>query len=309
VIRPFLTIDRATAIEYCGAHDVPFADDPTNSDTRHARNRIRHELLPLLRDEYNPAIRDALVRLAGNAEAAVERVRTSTNPLIRSHLKKTGSNEWTLNLTALARLDATDLVVLFADLIVEHIGTDVDPSRQHFEELVRLVRNTRASGKRLSLPGLTVKREYEHLVFSRNIEAPATSATGLTTLTFPGETVTPKLKVTTEIIDGASPNSFACTKDTAYFSMRDLKLPLVIRGPEAGDRMRPFGLDGTKKLSDIFTDRKVPGRLRRKSFVVADAREIVWLVGVTTSESSRVEDPREPIVRITVETNTEDAGV
>jgi tRNA(Ile)-lysidine synthase len=61
--------------------------------------------------------------------------------------------------------------------------------------------------------------------------------------------------------------------------------------------MTPFGMKGTKKLSDIFIDRKIPHRRRAEAWVVEDARGILWLVGVTTRESTRVTDATTSVVR------------
>jgi tRNA(Ile)-lysidine synthase len=64
--------------------------------------------------------------------------------------------------------------------------------------------------------------------------------------------------------------------------------------------MQPFGMEGTKKLSDIFIDKKIPASSRLTSLVITDARDILWLVGVTTSEKCRVDDATLDILRIHV---------
>ena len=65
--------------------------------------------------------------------------------------------------------------------------------------------------------------------------------------------------------------------------------------------MQPFGMAGSKKLSDIFIDGKIPGRERRSACVVEDADEILWLVGVTTAEKCRVAPETDQIVRISIQ--------
>jgi tRNA(Ile)-lysidine synthetase-like protein len=87
----------------------------------------------------------------------------------------------------------------------------------------------------------------------------------------------------------------------AYFSLADIEPPLLIRTPLPGDRMRPFGLKGTKKLSDIFIDKKIPLRRRNKTLVITDRKRILWLVGVATDESTRIGPDTEKILKITVD--------
>jgi tRNA(Ile)-lysidine synthase len=67
-----------------------------------------------------------------------------------------------------------------------------------------------------------------------------------------------------------------------------LATPLEVRPWRAGDRMRPLGLDGTRRLQDLFTDRKVPRERRRALPVVLSAGEIAWVPGVATGERFRV---------------------
>ncbi len=303
IIRPILCLSHEDAARYCEAAAIPSVVDPSNSDPRFFRNRLRSELLPVLRKTYD-GVEGNLLRLARNAADVISEIRTRTRPLIAQSLKKETDKQWVLDLSRLTTLDDTALVVLFGDVFAEDIGCDLDFSRPHYEQLIKLVRDTRASGKKLNLPGLTVTKEYENLIIAcgkANASVdPAWESRA--TLTFPGTTTAAGVTVTTEILDSDDVDELMlkAEKDVAYFPLRGLKLPLVLRSPVAGDRIRPFGMNGTKKLSDVFSDKKIPGRKRQKSLVVADADEILWLVGVTTSEKGRVARSTGQIVKISV---------
>jgi tRNA(Ile)-lysidine synthetase-like protein len=86
----------------------------------------------------------------------------------------------------------------------------------------------------------------------------------------------------------------------AYFALAEVDPPLTVRAPRAGDRMRPFGMKGSKKLSDIFIDRKIPLRRRDRALVVCDRDKILWLVGVTTTETTRITAGTDKVLKITV---------
>ncbi len=122
-------------------------------------------------------------------------------------------------------------------------------------------------------------------------------------LRFPGKTRAAGVVVKTEIVNRGHLDASAirATDQSACFAMDRLRLPLVLRSARAGDRIQPFGMSGTRKLSDMFIDKKIPGRERAKSFVVADADEIVWAVGLTTNEKSRITRDTGGVVRITLE--------
>jgi len=304
VIRPLLRLTREDTQAYCRAREIDTADDPTNEDRHFLRNRVRHELLPLLEADYLGGVRGNLVRLADNARDMVDEIRERTQPLIAQNLKRNPEGEWLLNVTRIATLDRTSLVILFGDIFANELGCDLDYSRKHYDDLVALARNTRGSGKSLDLPGLAVKREYENLIFTRpRVQGPALKVSEHATLTLPGETTAAGVEVAAEILERGvlDADSFEATDRTAYFDLQKLRLPLTLRNPRSGDRMQPFGMSGSKKLSDIFIDRKIPGRQRGAALVVEDAEEILWLVGVTTAEKSRVAPGTDKIVRITVQ--------
>jgi tRNA(Ile)-lysidine synthase len=76
VIRPLLSVSRAEILDFLRAIGQSFREDQSNTDLRLARNRVRHELLPLLAERYNPGIRILLARLAEQAQAAFRNVET-----------------------------------------------------------------------------------------------------------------------------------------------------------------------------------------------------------------------------------------
>jgi tRNA(Ile)-lysidine synthase len=78
-----------------------------------------------------------------------------------------------------------------------------------------------------------------------------------------------------------------------------LSMPLVVRRWQAGDRMQPFGMAGTKKVSDILTDTQVPSHQRSQVWVVLSGEQISWVVGVRMAESGRVRPETHRIVKIT----------
>jgi tRNA(Ile)-lysidine synthase len=304
VIRPLLSISGEDTLDYCRTQNIPFLRDPSNEERRFFRNRLRLDLLPTLRTEYNEGVDDNLLRLAKNAGEMVSAARRVTEPLIERHVRRGGTEEWIVNVAPLVGLDDMTIVIFLGDVLAGPMQCDMDFSRTHYEALVRLIRDSRGSGKRLSLPGLTVKKEYENLVFARaKSAATVRSLQYRAALTVPGETNAAGVIIRTEIVPWSTikePRVEAAPR-AAYFALDRLKLPLVLRCPTAGDRMQPFGMTGTKKLSDIFIDKKVPGRERARSLVVTDAEEILWLVGVTTCEKSRIDHDTDKVVRITVE--------
>jgi tRNA(Ile)-lysidine synthase len=305
IVRPLLCVDGSDTVSYCETCRLPYVEDASNRDLRFYRNRVRHELLPLLEAKYDRRIRENLATLAANARAIIEAIREETRPLAEKNLAEPSPGTLTLDIDEIARLGDTALVVLFGDLFAETLSCDMDFTRVHYEGLVRLVRDPHASGKRLSLPGLTVGREHGRIVITRGATPHRVRASGQppTLLRLPGETTAPGFVVTTEIVErGAIDNAvFTASAEEAWLDWDHLTPPLFLREPRPGDRMQPFGMTGTKKLSDIFIDNKIPLGERSTFLVLTDAHDVVWLVGVTTSEKCRVDPAARKVLRVRIE--------
>ena len=315
LIRPILGMTHERAVKYCREHHIAHVEDPTNRDRRFTRNWIRHELLPAIRTNF-PNVGDNILRLSRNSADALRRIRKLTTPILDKHLSLEPGGEWILDLKPVRRLDAESRYVLFGDALVDRIGCDPDFSRLHFEKLSGLSGASAGSGRKLSLPGVAVRREYDTLVFKtvsgRTAASPAPSEPSA--LTVPGRCTYGDARIRAAVVTAkkyesgmyrsVEPPLFESnsnrTKGVAYFALEAIEPPLVIRGPKPGDRMRPFGIDGHKKLSDIFSDKKIPIRRRQKVIVISDQKEILWLVGVATSESTRISASSKNILKITV---------
>jgi tRNA(Ile)-lysidine synthase len=194
---------------------------------------------------------------------------------------------------------------LFGDLFADELACDMDFTRIHYNELARLVLDPRGSGKMLSLPGVTVKKEHGRLVITRaDPETPPPHIPDVrATLELPGVTRAPGVIVSTTVLDAGevSGSSLAAIPNEGFFDRERLAPPLIVRFPEPGDRIQPFGMSGTKKLSDIFIDKKIPAGARPTSLVITDLNGILWLVGVATSETCRVRNETREVVKIRVE--------
>jgi tRNA(Ile)-lysidine synthase len=304
VVRPLLALSHEEIVSFCTSSGVPYVEDSTNEDPRFQRNRIRLELLPLIESTYHPGIRENLVRLAENVQAILETIRAETAPVLEKNLSHDPPDRWILGIEGMERLDDTAVVVLFGDLFADVLSCDMDFTRVHYDALVRLVRDAHATGKSVSLPGLDVRKEHNGLVVTRRpsgaSEAPAPASEAAIAL--PGETRTPTHVVTADILGRMEIGNadLRATETEAYFDRDRISPPLTLRTALPGDRMQPFGMAGTKKLSDIFIDRKIPASARTTSLVIVDAHDILWLVGVTTSEKCRVSTGTGGVVRIRI---------
>jgi tRNA(Ile)-lysidine synthase len=232
-LRPLLAATRDDVLRHLAVRGLAPMHDASNDDRRILRNRVRHDLLPLLRT-LNPRADAALVRAAAALREAAEAVDAAADAAIAEVARGPG---WArLDAAVLARLPAA-VAKRALSRLAEELGTPLEA--RHLDDLWALARRRTAGSVSLDLP-LPAAREYDALVLGQiPIVAPEVAVSG-------GGRYT-------------------------------------VRTAQAGDRL------GKKKLQDLYTDRKVPRRLRRTAVVVLDeSGQIVWAEHVGPAPASNV---------------------
>lgn len=280
VMRPLLALGRSDTRRLAAAAGLPFADDPTNDDPGFARNRIRAEVLPVLRELSEAAERNIAETRTELADEAVLLDRVTAEALAAAGAgpgaNAIGADELESFEPALRRLALRALAERAA-------GRDVPLGSRRAAEIVRLA--GRSEGGEVDLGGgLRALCEGGFVSFSvRTSEAPPEPAT----LPVPGSCRFGSWEVRAELrpapVVPAGP-------ERATLDAATLAETLVVRPWSDGDRMRPLGLEGSKSLQDLFTDRRVPRSLRHELPVVESAGRIAWVAGVAVSEEFKLSD-------------------
>ncbi|MDH4037164.1 MAG: tRNA lysidine(34) synthetase TilS [Candidatus Krumholzibacteria bacterium] len=307
LVRPLLDVARADTLDYCARHGIAFVTDPSNDDRRFARNAVRHDTLPALRRAF-PTIDDALLRTSRGAEEALRAARLVTDVRLGRLCRDNGA--WVLPVDAFAGLDESEVAILLGD-VLERIGCLAGVTAVHYGHVRALARAERV-GASVDLPGVSVRRDHDALVWRvRGVEV--NEELRAAPLSVPGAVELNGWIVRALRADELAGSEACSTRfHEARFqpsrakclSGEQASLPvrqLTVRSPRPGDRIRPFGMSGSKKLSDIFIDKKIPHRDRARAVVIESGGEIVWVPGVVASESTRVSGDGMPLIHITAE--------
>ena len=269
VVRPLLNCSRAEVEQFIAAQDLSFCDDSSNRDRRFLRNRVRLDVLPLLR-ELNPQIDRALADLASMTQEADWRSQSATRP------------EVVLTVSGLRAKPASQRAAAVREWLAAVRGSRRGVSRRHVLAVLSVLRGLRPS-RRIELPGGVVVREYDSLRFVRRSDEPA--ATPQPTPIVSGQ----RLSIGGWKID-ASPfqpwdrsSTLPLDLHSAVIDAEVVARGLVARPVLPGDRVQPFGMSGRRKLSDVFIDRKVPQARRAAWPVVQAGPDILWVPGVVRS--------------------------
>ncbi|MCK4547852.1 MAG: tRNA lysidine(34) synthetase TilS [Candidatus Eisenbacteria sp.] len=300
VIRPLIRCRSGEIASYLVKAGLTPRDDSSNQDTTLLRNRVRHRLLPLLKGEFNPGIVPALARIA----AVEQEVNSSLRAAAESALREISSGspgKIRLAIDGFRGYDVALQLYILRAAIEGVLGRLTDVSYEHIQALLRLARRGETPFKRIMLPGsLVAYREHDDLVVAREgtRENPLARV-----IAIPGTTLLPAFDL--EIRASLHPfsdldSSTAARGDEAHFDWETLHPPLQVRGWKPGDRFRPSGMRGTKKIQDFFVDTKIPRSVRNRIPLLIDGEELHWVIGYRTSESSRVTDQTREILRLQI---------
>jgi len=302
IIRPLLDCRRADLRAYLDLHRVPYATDETNDDVSIPRNRVRAELIPLLESRFNPRIVDAL---ADHAEIARDEWAWMSS---EARLKAQASMlEGQVSPSDLSVAALRQLPLALRRLAVWRAMTAASGGRpigfDHVRAALRLLEQD--SDGAIDAPGQRVNRIGSAFVLT-NRPARGTAGGDETPRGFhyplevPGEVRLAEAScvVSAETQAGdALPPSSAGDGTIAIVRSDVCPGPLAIRSRRPGDRFRPLGLHGRKKLQDYFVDRKVARHQRDVVPIVVDARDrIVWVAGHTIDDQFRVTDPAQAVL-------------
>jgi tRNA(Ile)-lysidine synthase len=280
LVRPLLGASRSEVEQYLRQRGIAWREDSSNASPRFARNRIRHQLLPQLEREWNPAIRETLARTADWALAEEEYWEAEIGRLAAMSLVERGGAVLAraeqlreLPLAAARRLVRRALERAKGDL------RGVDSG--HVAAILKMASAPVGHG-RVQAPGVEVARSFEWLRFSRP-DAHRMAAGGYRlpapvpgTVRVPGTEIAISLELI-EIAETLEPPDSVYNEVTGCIDWRFLSGSLEVRNWRPGDRYRPSGSPGEEKIKTLFHKARIPLWERRHWPVVTDGAAIVWV--------------------------------
>jgi len=306
VIRPLMEVSRSQIEAYLRARKCVWREDESNTDTVFLRNRVRHELLPLLEREYNPGLRQTLQRTRDVLAAEDEWMDDQARGILTECRDEgaalpplpPGERVGVRVPLRSDRLNAYPLAARRRVIRLWLFGQGVPEEGVAFDAVTRvnqLVGQTIGSGSVELTGGWKVRRHYGSL--SVESPRPAESLTARIKLKIPGKTVIPQFGITVTTMlrpgvvkeKGGGPGQLPAkaSLNAAVWSKRNL----WIRGWKPGDRMIPFGMTGSRKIQDILGDAKVPRAERHQVPVVECDGEVIWIPGYRIAARWAVSNP------------------
>ena len=283
IIRPLLNVSRSEIEAYCMDNELYPNNDSSNLNTRYARNNIRHNIMPRLR-EINPNVENSLINLA--------EIATGNNKIIdelMSNLETqiTLGEKWlTQNFL---RLNSHIRRHFVYNLLVKN---NLEPSFQKVQEVMNFIAENvvSKSGKTLSLTSnlsLFTSHRYTYILNEETFEKSTkeVEVNGAGEYKFDDDS-----SLIIENYD--KPISFFPKKSAKFIfaNLSNVQMPLTLRTRRNGDIIQPLGMQGRMKLKKYFINKSIPSFQRDKILLLCSGQEVLWAAGVGMSEKLRVTD-------------------
>lgn len=298
VVRPLLEVSRPEIDGYCRKFRLRPRYDESNSSVTFRRNRIRHELLPVL-ESYNPRIDEALLRLANIAHEQMEYLNEQTAHAW-SEIVEAFEGFLSLDSRKMAQLPG----ILQRQLLrwsAKYLCGDLrDIESEHIEEMLKFLH--KPAGKVLHLPRfLRLQKEHGHLILrleGRDL-CPFPILKDEYSIKVPGETTLPGWLIKTEIL-AAKGHTYDSGGFVASFDFARTGRQLKLRPRRPGDVFHPLGMPQSKKLHHFMSDAAIPRLWRDNLPLVCAEGNIIWVAGWRIAEPYKITLATLKILRISL---------
>lgn len=282
IVRPFIFFTKEQLEDYDRTNHVKYYIDRSNSENKYTRNRYRKEILPFLKKEdanvHRKFIKFSEVLYEANCYIEKETIKATARVVKKGKLQ--------INLF-LNEEEFIQREILYSFLAKFYQDDLILVNDRHIDLLYSLIHSKRAN-LTYNLPNEVVAvKSYNECFLERRPDF-----IGKYEIEFASFAELPNGHIIEKIMDTSENSNFICRLDSS-----EIELPLIIRTRKFGDRMFIKGLNGTKKIKDIFIDCKVESRKRELWPIVTDSTgKIVWLPGLKKSKFNKTKSENYDII-------------
>ena len=286
IVRPLLFTSRKEIEQYATKYQVPYREDHSNNETKYLRNKIRHELLPII-----GAINPEFTRGLSNT---IRKIYDFEQIGIR--VLEEGRKRLTMN-------EGGDSVIMIANLLLESpiesfAWEALSPFGFNESQVQNILACLLKEGKRVFLsPSYRLVKDRGKLVINKIQTKSLERAVMINYFTRKKSVTTPFPLVFTR---EKKVNKYVipATGTIASLDFDKLQFPLSVRKWQHGDAFFPLGMKKKKKLSDFFTDQKIPIKEKEQTRVLCSGKDIVWIIGHRIDHRYRVTSATREILSI-----------
>ncbi|WP_299992802.1 tRNA lysidine(34) synthetase TilS [Marinifilum sp. N1E240] len=283
IIRPLLPFTRTELEAYAKVNNLQYREDSTNKETDFVRNKIRHQIIPVL-EEINPSIRKTMTENVARFRE-VEQIYNDVIEENRLHLVFQRDDQLMISIQRLQELPSPS----------SHLFEILSPYGFHHRDVKMIAKSLDSiSGKRFFSSTHQLLRDRKYLILS-NLEEVDQNMYEIEEADC--ETDIP-IEMEASFINRTPDFKFPTSPKIACFDANKLKFPLLIRKWKEGDQFRPIGMKGTKKVSDYFIDKKFSLSDKESTWLLCSGERIMWIVGHRMDDRFKITDKTTKIYRL-----------
>ena len=268
IVRPLMFSSRDDIVKYVTNNNLKYREDSSNSSDKYLRNKIRHNLMPLLK-EMNPSIGKSISKEL----SILNNINSVYKETIHKNLNKIIINEDDRIIISKVKLLSLSPLDVYVYEIFSPYG---------FSDL-RNISNTitKGSGKQFFSPTHKLLFDREYIFLSKIIEK-ETIETSIDSSVISIEIPIKMCFCVTHEVD------YNDNINNAYLDFEKLQFPLTIRAWKKGDKFIPLGMSCYKKLSDFFIDIKLSLLDKEKVYLLCSGKDIIWVIGYRIDDRYKV---------------------
>jgi len=283
LIRPLLFASRENIIDHAIRKGLDHREDSSNASDKYLRNKIRHQLLPML-EEQNPSFRKSLMETISNLSDTEKLFREELEDL-KKNLLLVSDDRTYLSIPELNKHESKKTILYeiltefnFGSASVEDIVNSLDgpPGKQFFSPSHRLVKDR----KELIITPL---KDEENRKYYLDLKE--------------GRIYDP-LDLEWLVLDNTDNLKIPKEPNTACLDLDLLDFPLILRHWQKGEYFQPFGMKGIKKISDFLIDEKVSLPDKENTWMLASGQKILWVIGHRIDEKFRITDKTRQVLMV-----------
>ncbi|MBR4198815.1 MAG: tRNA lysidine(34) synthetase TilS [Bacteroidales bacterium] len=284
IIRPLLPFSRQEISDYASRNSLPFHEDYTNNETVFLRNKIRHQLLPLLK-EMSPQIEPTMMRNMANL-ADAEQIFHEAIAIKQERIFKVEDDKISVSKDDIRQLNPCNTYLFemlrqfgFNATAVNDLLSAIDSTGRQFHSQTHTILTNRDT---IIIKEKEIRADDTEYIIEE----------GVTTITAPIH-LSFEQNVTDETQD------FRTDQNTIVVDSQKLKYPLILRRWRQGDRFQPFGMKTTRKVSDFFKDNHLSLFEKNEKWLLCNNDgQIIWIVGMRMDDRFKVAPQSEEILMV-----------
>lgn len=284
VLRPFQNIEKKQILRFLKENSIVFRTDSSNATDKYQRNWFRNHLVKPWAEEHKELFKQSKKNFENlrSVYAVYEQALIKDTSGLHDDILK-----GYLNYDSILKLE-------YPEASLAHLLADFGLNRERITLLIKMAKKPKV-GARIELKEQFLLFDREKIFFLPYQENDEEKQTYLEAQN--GELDYP-LKLKHSILIGTKSKEELQDNKLILLDMDQVKFPLLIRKWQKGDKLKPIGLNGNKKVSDILIDQKVPLHIKNKAYVLESAGIIISLIGYKRSNVALVKDKTKRIFKI-----------